>query len=66
VKAIQAASVSSFKAMLRDRGDISSGSRWSRVRSISLNIHHHFWFVAFIYSIYVMLAKFLVVNLGQG
>lgn len=32
VKAIQAASIASFKAMLRDRGDINSGSRWSRVK----------------------------------
>eukprot|EP00252_Welwitschia_mirabilis_P018920 TRINITY_DN4241_c0_g2_i1.p1 TRINITY_DN4241_c0_g2~~TRINITY_DN4241_c0_g2_i1.p1 ORF type:complete len:714 (+),score=170.12 TRINITY_DN4241_c0_g2_i1:212-2143(+) len=32
VKAIQEASIASFKAMLRERGDINSSSRWSRVK----------------------------------
>ncbi|XP_057860984.2 pre-mRNA-processing protein 40C [Cryptomeria japonica] len=32
VKAIQAAAVASFKAMLREKGDINANSRWSRIK----------------------------------
>lgn len=32
IQAIRAAAVSSFKSMLRDRGDINTTSRWSRVK----------------------------------
>ena len=49
-KAIQAAAVASFKAMLREKGDINANSRWSRVCYSSLYMHYCFPYdVALIY-----------------
>lgn len=56
-QAIRAAAVSSFKSMLRDKGDITTSTRWSRVGAIIHFYNKHMWKCMLAFGLFYELEK---------